>query len=228
MSQMALINGANPPELPPNINFMCCGVMELLGLVTERPALVIADPPWSYKQKIGAGSAEDHYEGLDVGEIRTILDMAAWKNSRLALWHTWPILTGDWKLKLDAWGRPKTGGAWFKSDAEDAGHYGQGFHWAGCSEPVLIYTKGSPPCNRSKPLRNAWHEPPGAHSRKPVGWQRQWIRRWTDPGDLVLDLYAGLGSVAESCMLEGRRYIGAEEDPSRHGEGLSLLSQVRR
>ena len=93
---------------------------------------------------------------------------------------------------------------------------------------MLVYSKGSPFCDRAQPLRNGWHSPPGAHSRKPVDWMRQWIRRWTPPGGLVVDPYAGLGAVAEACILEGRRYAGSELDPERHRKALGLLAQIRR
>ena len=43
----------------------------------------------------------------------------------------------------------------------------------------------------------------------------QWLERWTAPGDTVLDLFAGLGSVAVACLHTGRRYVGAEIDPDR-------------
>ena len=43
-------------------------------------------------------------------------------------------------------------------------------------------------------------------------------------GAKVLDLYAGLGTVAEACALEGRRYVGAEVDPDRHARALGLVA----
>jgi hypothetical protein len=204
----------------------------MLRSLREVPELIIADPPWKYSEAIGESIAADHYDGLEIADIvRHLHRRRKWKSIRLALWITWPILAADWPARLDGWGRATTGGAWLKSDEGDegnGGHYGPGYHWAGCSEPVLIYTHGSPPCDRGVALRNAWHEAPGAHSRKPVEWMRQWLRRWTSPDGLVVDPYAGLGAVAQACMLEGRRYIGSEIDPVRHKQALGLLAQVRR
>ena len=233
MTQIRLINAPTPPGLPPGIDLRCCDVVDLLTSLDETPALVIADPPWTYNQappRLPGDqpmNASEHYDGLPVSVIRDHFALIPKGCPRLALWATWPVFLPEWDLKLKRWGRPITGGAWFKSDPNDEGHYGPGFHWSGCSEPVLIYTKGTAYCDRSSPLRNAWHEAPGKHSRKPVGWMRQWVRRWTKPGDLVLDMYAGLGSVAEVCLLEERRYIGAELDPARHRDALGLLAQVR-
>ncbi|MDX5318864.1 MAG: site-specific DNA-methyltransferase, partial [Actinomycetes bacterium] len=152
---------------------------------------------------------------------------------RLAMWCTWPLL-GEWAATVRApspwpWGMETTGGAWVKSGPGDTGHYGPGYHWSGCSEMVLIYTRGGGHCDRAAPLRNAWIEPPAQHSRKPVEWQAQMIRRWCPPGGLVLDPFAGLGSVAEAVLVagEGRRYLGTEIDPERHAGAMALIAQRR-
>jgi len=51
-----------------------------------------------------------------------------------------------------------------------------------------------------------------------------WIERWTDPGDLVVDLFAGMAPVALACVATGRRYIGAEADPVRHRQALDRIA----
>ena len=77
--------------------------------------------------------------------------------------------------------------------------------------------------------RDAWYSPPTEHSRKPVEWMAQMIRRWCPPGGRVVEPYAGLGAVAEAVLEagEGRSYLGAEIDPERHLGALSLLGQWR-
>lgn len=54
---------------------------------------------------------------------------------------------------------------------------------------------------------------------------REWIRAWTDPGDLVVDVFAGLAPLARACYAEGRRYVGAEIDPERHALALVRLAR---
>lgn len=226
MTQLDLVRAPAPP-VPDRIDLRCCDVADVLASRDEPADLVVADPPWSYVQRIGETRAENHYACLTVPQIVAHVERAV--GSRLALWITSPLL-GEWPGELAGWGRPKTAGAWVKSDEGDTGHYGQGYHWAGCAELVLLYTCGGGTyTDRGAPLRSAWVEPPGEHSRKPARWQAQWIQRWVPPGGLVLDLYAGLGSVAEAVLLagEGRRYVGAEIDPERHAAALGLLAQVR-
>lgn len=138
------------------------------------------------------------------------------------------------------WGWFVTGGSWLKSGdgaaswnavgAEDEGQYGQGYHWAGCDEPVLqfVHRKAKPVTHRTVALRNAWIEPPDEHSRKPVLWQEQWIRKYTDPGDWIIDPYGGLASTAEAALRVGERFVLMTDiAEKRHRDGLAILAQVR-
>jgi N6-adenosine-specific RNA methylase IME4 len=219
------------PALPSVIDIRCADARDV-----EWPDadLVLTDPPWVYRlnhtESYSGPMPNDIYAGLSCVEIAAIL--GALVAPRMAMWATWPLLA-EWSQATEnwaAWGRPTTGGAWVKSGPGDSGHYGPGFHWAGCSEFVLVYTCGGGHCDRSAPLRNAWIEPPRQHSRKPVEWQAQMIRRWVPAGGLVLDPFAGLGSVAEAVLLagEGRRYMGTEIDPERHTAATALIAQARR
>jgi len=212
------------PAMPDVIDLRCADARDVDWPEAD---LVLTDPPWTYTQAHGASVAGDHYVGLAHVEIAGILGRL--QALRMAMWCTWPLL-GEWTQATEnwaSWGRPTTGGAWVKSRAGDSGHYGPGFHWSGCSEMVLVYTNGGGHCDRSVRLRNAWIEPPTQHSRKPVEWQAQMIRRWSPPGGLVLDPFCGLGSVAEAVLVagEGRRYLGTEIDPERHAGALSLIAQ---
>jgi len=217
---------------PDGIDLRCCDVAELLDEV-EGASLVVADPPWSYRNAGAEGNADTQYELLTNAAILEHVDEAytsASENAYLALWCTWP--------KLDEWmtcahlgaSRPSpwlrwsyvSGGAWTKSHG-----LGVGFHWRGDSEPLLLYRKGKP---RALATASNAHATPRRlilHSEKPLSWARDHVRAWCPPGGLVLDLYAGMAPYARACHLEGRRYIGAEIDPKRHADALGLLAQVR-
>lgn len=213
-------------RLPAGIDLRCCGVEEVLAEV-RGARLVIADPPWQYGNNPGRSNPEEEgiYQGLSDQMVATHLDQSytcALPDSRLAVWYTWPK-DAEWRAAGEAgrWGQRKTGGAWTKllPTSEGArltsGSLGVGYHWRGQTEPVAIYVRGA--CGRAtETLLNGHVSPPEEHSAKPIVWMRAWIRAWTEPGDLVLDLYAGLGSVAVACALERRRYVGAEIDAERH------------
>ena len=50
------------------------------------------------------------------------------------------------------------------------------------------------------------------------------LRVWSHKHDTILDIYAGLGSVARACRAESRHYIGAEICPVRHRSAIDRLA----
>jgi len=207
------------------IDLRCCDVAEVLGdpALSKAAALVFADPPWAeYVNNPGDASPAGKYPVLRLPDIVQHLRDAyhcAAPGARLLLWCTWPLLR-DWMTctTFDRSWQYVTGGSWHKLDT-----CGVGYHWRGQSEPVLVYKRpGS--CGRpSLPILNAYQSRPTQHSEKPVEWLQQMIEAWTSPGDLVLDLYAGMAPVARACKATGRDYIGAEIDPERHRHAMAKL-----
>ena len=72
------------------------------------------------------------------------------------------------------------------------------------------------PGNPEKQPRSVLYFPkphPCVHpNEKPVALMEYLIRTYTDPGDLVLDLYAGSGPIARAAMMAGRRCIAIESE----------------
>ena len=52
----------------------------------------------------------------------------------------------------------------------------------------------------------------GHPTEKPLPLMTELVSLFTDPGDLVLDPYAGSGTTGVACMRLGRRFAGAERD----------------
>ena len=225
MSQLSLVD-VPPPQLPPSVDLRCCSVQDLIsGYEGEGAALVIADPPWVYSQAPGHSADPDlHYETLSDTDIAQILADAGGllDKGRLAVWCTWPKLGQFWQATEQVqwpW-RYVSGGAWSKV----GGSSGTGYHWLGASEPVLLYCKGTGLCAKWTSLNNAHTSQRMAHSEKPWQWMAGWLERWTEPGDLVVDLFAGMGPVALACIATGRRYLGAEIDPERHRQSIDRIA----
>ncbi len=225
---MSLFPSLRSAPAPAGIDLRLCDVADLCRDV-RGARLVHADPPWRYGENPGGANPEMNgiYQGLSDTDIAAHLDASydvAGPACRLACWYTWPK-DAEWTTAGGAgprWGARTTGGAWVK-----VGQVGVGYHWRGQSEPVAVFTRGS--CGRPNDLLlNAHVSNPGAHSEKPVEWLRAWLRAWTDPGDLVVDLYAGLAPMARACLHEGRRYVGAELSPERHAAGLAALARYRQ
>jgi len=230
MTQIPLLE-VPVPTLPQGIDLYCCDVAELASKIDRPPALIVADPPWHYSQAPGhSANPENHYSSLSDREIAKILGKAwhyAADASRLAVWCTWPKLQ-QWTDAVGAMGRDwrwryVSGGAWTKT----GGSPGTGYHWLGSSEPVLLYVKGTGLCTQWGPLTNAYTARRQAHSEKPADWMAEWLERWTDAPDLVVDLFAGLAPLARSCMKVGRDYAGAEIDPARHRQAIDRIALYR-
>jgi site-specific DNA-methyltransferase (adenine-specific) len=75
--------------------------------------------------------------------------------------------------------------------------------------------------NGGKQMKNVWRlSPPGASEKrlgkhptqKPVALIARCLRASTNPGDLVLDLFAGSGSTGVAALQLGRRFIGIERE----------------
>ena len=208
------------PDLQ-NIDLRCCDVAEILE-EAKWATLVMADPPWVYECSAiprGDGSmAELPYSLLTMEQIGQHVNRAhhCVENGYFLCWCTWPKLHHWLSIPID-W-TYKSGGCWTKT-----GGIGVGHHWRGDCEPLLMYTKGKPKPRRT--VRNAFSSERQAHSEKPTEWLVELVRAFSDPGDLVLDLYAGLAPMARACHITGRRYIGAEIDPERHQAAMGKLWQ---
>ena len=224
---MTLFSSLAPVPAPAGIDLRLCDVREMLATV-RGARLIVADPPWLYAREAGVANPETNgiYDGLGESEIVAILDLAydsAASDARLACWYTWPK-DAEWTAAGGAggrWGPRKTGGAWTKEPMPNAG---VGYHWRGKTEPIAVFTRGATG-RMGECIYNGWISPPTGHSEKPAEWMRAWLRAWTDPGDLVVDVFAGLAPLARACLAEGRRYVGAEIDPERYDRALSLLAR---
>ena len=221
MTQLQLLTVPEPAQ-PEGIDLRCCSVADLLADMPGPPSLIIADPPWAYTQAPGTASPDLIYDTVTDRQIASMLDHAynLSSDARLVVWCTWPKL-GEWWTAAQSVGfrwKYKTGGSWHKKP-----NAGVGYHWLGNSEIALVYVKGSPGIKWGS-LSNAHESERQKHSEKPADWMVQWIERWTEPGDLVLDLFAGMAPVARACARTGRRYVGAEIDPKRYRQAVDRLA----
>lgn len=63
-------------------------------------------------------------------------------------------------------------------------------------------------------------------TQKPIALMESLIRDFTDPGDLVVDPFAGSGTTGVACIRLGRRFIGWERDPKFHAAAFKRLSET--
>lgn len=60
-------------------------------------------------------------------------------------------------------------------------------------------------------------------TQKPVSLMEDLLRAFTDPGELVLDPFAGSGTTGVACKRLGRRFLGFERDPKFHAAAVKRL-----
>lgn len=79
---------------------------------------------------------------------------------------------------------------------------------------------GSLPCwYESEPARD------GVPGGKPERLMRAIVRDYSRPGDLIVDPCAGGATTLLAAVTEGRRAIGAEQDPDTHAKALARLQR---
>jgi DNA modification methylase len=64
-------------------------------------------------------------------------------------------------------------------------------------------------------------------TQKPEELMSSLIRDFTNPGDLILDPFAGSGTTGVAALRNGRRFIGWERDPKYHAVASKRLAATR-
>lgn len=118
-----------------------------------RYGVILADPPWPFRNASGRGVAENHYRTMSVADICNLpVAHHAADDCVLYLWAVWSNLPEAFEV-MNAWGfTHKTGMPWIKicngtgvdDDGEFSPRMGTGFWVRGCSEVLLIGTRGKP------------------------------------------------------------------------------------
>jgi len=80
----------------------------------------------------------------------------------------------------------------------------------------------------NKPAMKGW-ERDGCHhpTMKPVSLLAQLIRAYTNPGDWVLDPFAGSGSTALTCFFTGRNCLAYENNTQWFYESTVRFNRIR-
>lgn len=130
-----------------------------------RYRCIVADPPWSYRNKNTGGSLTSgsaaQYPTMPVSELAALpVPAIAAPDSILFLWATTPLLPDAFRL-MAVWGFSyKTAIYWDKQN------YPLGFWFRGRVEPCLVGIRGKVPAFRSRAV-NMIAERARKHSAKP-------------------------------------------------------------
>jgi DNA modification methylase len=218
---------------------------------------VLADPPYrralyegfrsnSRARKVGQRthgakmSLSPNYQSLaseSIGALEDVLEPAAAHLLRLT--RRWIVVfhdaeSGDlWRKAFgDAYVRS---GVWVKTNPMpqiSGDRPAQGFEgitiahgperkrWNGGGRPA-VWTHGA--------LQGNWSERAGNDHPcpKPLDLMEALVRDFTEPGELVLDPFAGSGTTGVACKRLGRRFLGFERDAKYHAIAERRIANAR-
>jgi site-specific DNA-methyltransferase (adenine-specific) len=180
---------------------------------------VITDPPYSGDTHEGARTGDATSAGVlvdfaatDAGSIASVL--ATCRARR------WAVLTTDWQHVLPLKQSPPKGwkfvrhGVWVKPNGTPqftGDRPAQGWEAVAILHAdvkgKMRWNGGGLPATWTH-LKVAGHHPTG----KPEQLLMEWVTMFTDPGDLILDPFAGSGTTAVAAKRLGRRCILIEKE----------------
>jgi adenine-specific DNA-methyltransferase len=114
---------------------------------------------------------------------------------------------------------------WLKEKWMGLGHHARGQH-----EQAILLGKGRPqPQSRSFRDVRTHRVEHGLHAtQKPIGLMADMVGQFSAVGDLVLDPFMGAGSTGVAAIELGRRFVGAEIDPTYFATARKRLRATAR
>lgn len=147
---------------------------EIIPFPKKKYNIILADPPWSYKDKRDkhprlCGGASAHYKTTETQDLKVLpVNSLADNNCMLFMWATFPNLPDALEL-IKAWGfKYKTlGFSWIKTNVKNGKpFFGIGYYTKSNCEICLIGVKGKP-IKISNKVSSVLIEPREKHSKKP-------------------------------------------------------------
>jgi adenine-specific DNA-methyltransferase len=213
---------------------MTLGMSQMLGHVTQGPCeavmnglptgsvdFILTDPPYLVRCKDRSG--------------RTVQndDNASWLEPAFHEMHR-VLKPGKFAVSFYAWNKvDRFMDAWRKAGFHIAGHivfpkrYASGSHFTKYQhEQAYLLSKGWPATPKHPPVDvipwsytgNKLHP-----TQKPVGSLKPLIEAFSNPGDIVMDPFAGSGSTLVAAKETGRRFIGIELDQEHQHTAAARL-----
>lgn len=200
----------------------CMDIISSLGNVD----VVITDPPYGQETKDNARThknkgfneaSKSHYIEFSISEflVRNIFDLLGKITKR------WVIASMEFRHAADFEKSPPHGlkfvriGAWVKSNGAPqftGDRPAQGWEAIAImhneSEKLKWNGGGGRAVWNSDVARNNGHPTP-----KPLSLIMDWVKNFSDVGEIILDPFMGSGTTGVACVKMGRKFIGIECDP---------------
>lgn len=186
-------------------------VMPTLGDVD----VIITDPPYNPRTHKGARSAKSLTTSQIDFDSLTEAQFIEFCGNVIGQARRWVVMNCAWQhaaeleraglplVRLGVWHKPN-GAPQFTGDRPGVG-------WEAIA---ILHREGKKRWNggghHAVWVCNVEH---GEHpTQKPLKLVMDWVAKFTDPGELVLDPFMGSGTTGLACANLGRRFIGIEKD----------------
>jgi len=192
----------------------------LASLPDKSVDVVITDPPYGAETHAGArgGSGDTKlvtFDSVTAEQLREIFAHFA----RVA--RRWVVATVEWRHVLPLEQSPPAGlrfvrhGVWVKPNgAPQFTGDRPAMGWEAVAilhadvDGRMRWNGGGKHAVWTFPKENAEHP-----TQKPTALLEAFVCDFTDPGELILDPFAGSGTTGVACVRLGRRFLGWERDP---------------
>ena len=185
----------------------------------KKYQIILADPPWSYNDKLGTNSAkmggyDKYYKGMSLKEIcdLSVKDITD-KDCILFLWATMPKLPEAFEV-IKSWGftHKTTAFTWIKLNPKAGSVFKGVGRWVqGNAELVLLATKGKPH-RITKDVSQVILASRGKHSQKPNVVRNEIVRLMGDIPRIELFARKPKGQLFNDPTFKGWDVMGNDID----------------
>lgn len=190
----------------------CRDVLPKVG----RVDVVITDPPYGRTTHAGARSAKSLTRSqIDFRPI-SAAELVETCQSLCSIAERWVVMTCEWQhaAALEAADVPLVRlGVWVKPNA--APQFSGDRPGMGWEAVAILHRKGRKRWNGGG-HHAVWHCPVerGGHpTQKPERLVTDWLQKFSNPGETVLDPFMGSGTTGVAAVRHGRRFVGVEIEP---------------
>jgi len=203
-------------------------IMPTLGLVDS----IITDPPYNAKTHKGARTTRGGQPaGLVDFDSLTEAQFTEFCGNAVAQAKRWVVMSCAWQhaallekagvplVRLGIWHKPN-GAPQFTGDRPGMGweaiailHREGRKHWNGGGHHAVWV------CN----VEHGEHP-----TQKPLKLLADWVTKFTDEGETVLDPFMGSGTTGLACMKLGRKFIGIEKRPDYFALACRRIAETYR
>jgi site-specific DNA-methyltransferase (adenine-specific) len=222
---------------------------ELANLKSNSINLILVDPPYFISRNSGFAKSNSDIKGkygkisLDFGEWDQVGDFdinflflefyrVLKKSGTLIMFYDiWKSSDIKNAAMLSKFKQPRVG-VWLKSNPVPINSCVN--YLSNAAEYFFTFVKSSKPTFNSS-YDNAVYNYPLCHGKerlahptqKPLQLILELVEKHSNPGDLVLDAFAGTGTTAHACILSNRDYIMIEKDTNYYNIMQTRLQKIQ-